>query len=135
MGGIVTKKKHSKIRGGKDISIKTIVKGVILSCILTIVGLLLLTLLITYTDLIKTDGQSKIIIMIISLISVVLGGLKQRVGKTWMLGGITGALYFVIIAIIGNLITHDMKLTFGSLTMFIICVSGGTLGGVIKNKK
>jgi putative membrane protein (TIGR04086 family) len=51
--------------------------------------------------------------------------------KKWMYGLIIGVTYFATLLIISSIISAEGAITNDVLSMFIMCVGGGTLGGMI----
>ncbi len=51
--------------------------------------------------------------------------------RRFIYGAAVGLTYFVILLLISLLMGKDSKLAQDSLTMFLMCVGGGTIGGML----
>jgi putative membrane protein (TIGR04086 family) len=100
--------------------------------ILTGLMLFLLAFLMYKMDLASNQINLGIIIIMIS--STFIGGLlaaKSFREKRFIYGAAVGLLYFLILIIISSTIQQNLKLADDALTMFIMCLGSGTLGGML----
>ncbi|MDR2938971.1 MAG: TIGR04086 family membrane protein [Clostridiales bacterium] len=75
-----------------------------------------------------------LVITITCIISVVIAGYDAARGaknKGWLWGILAGLLYAVILVAIGFFIDEDFTFDTSSITLLILAVAGGGLGGVI----
>lgn len=100
--------------------------------ILTGLMLFLLAFMMYKMDL--SSNQINLGIIIIMISSTFIGGLlaaKSFREKKFMYGALIGLLYFLILTIISSTIQKNLKLADDALSMFIMCLGSGTLGGML----
>ena len=115
----------------------TILKGVLISLIVTFLLLLIFSLVLTFTD-IQEDVIAPVII-IITAISILIGSSISniKIKKNGLInGGIIGALYVAILYIISSILNWKFGLDIKSIIMIAVGIIFGILGGIIGvNKK
>lgn len=110
---------------------KIFLKETIMSLILSIIGIFILSILIS-----KTTVPEKVIIPAvigITSISIMIGGFKiskSRKEKGIINGCILGGAYMLIMYIISSIITLDFSLTMNSIIMIMLGILGGAIGGI-----
>lgn len=114
-----------------------IIKGLIISYGLTLIVMLILSLLITYTSL--TQECTTSVALITTGVAVFVCGFKsaKAIGsKGWLWGIISGLLYMGIMFIIGFSVYDEYNIGTKALLMLAIAVAGGVIGGILGvNKK
>ena len=117
-----------------------ILKGIILSVLITLLGLLILAIVITYTNV--SESIIPIAVTIITAISILIGSFFSTINiqKNGLLNGFAvGFTYIVTIYVISSITSTGFTLTNTSFIMIISVILAGMLGGIIgvnlKNKK
>ena len=114
-----------------------ILKGSAISIIITLIGLLIYSIILSYTSV--TETTMPVTIIIISAISILIGSTlsTSNIKKNGILNGIlVGGIYIAILYILSSLITGNFLLNVNSIIMIIASVLTGALGGIIGvNKK
>lgn len=117
-----------------------ILKGIILSILITLLGLLILAIVITYTNV--SESIIPIAVTIITAISILIGSFFSTINiqKNGLLNGFAvGFAYIATIYIISSITSTGFTLTSTSFIMIISAILAGMLGGIIgvnlKNKK
>lgn len=117
-----------------------ILKGIILSVLITLLGLLILAIVITYTNV--SENVIPMAITIITAISILIGSFFSTINiqKNGLLNGFAvGFAYIATIYIISSITSTGFTLTNTSFIMIISAILAGMLGGIIgvnlKNKK
>lgn len=114
-----------------------ILKGSAISIIITLIGLLVYSIILSYTSV--TETTMPVTIIIISAISILIGSTlsTSNIKKNGILNGIlVGGIYIAILYILSSLITGNFSLNVNSIIMIIASVLTGALGGIIGvNKK
>lgn len=113
-------------------SICRILKGSVVAIIITLVGLLILSLILTYTS--ANENVSLPTIIIITAISIIIGSIisSKKISKRGMLnGGIVGFIYIAAIYILSSIITTGFRFNMYTLIMFIVAIVAGIIGGII----
>lgn len=107
-------------------------KIIVITYILTGVLLFIMALLMLKLDL--NDSQINLGVIIVMIISTFIGGLiaaKTFKERRFIYGAIVGVIYFLVLLIISMLMHKDNKLAQSTLTMFLMCIGGGTIGGML----
>ena len=115
----------------------TILKGVLISLIITFLLLLIFSLILTYTD--TQENVITPVIIVITGISILIGSSISniKIKKNGLInGGIIGGLYIAILYIISSILNWNFGLDIKSIIMIAVGVIFGILGGIIGvNKK
>lgn len=109
-----------------------IVKGVLGSFIFTFIALLILSIILTYTNVSEKIGTSAIII--INAISILLGSsisTKTEKNNGIIKGGICGLIYILIIYLFSSFISMNFYLNMNSIITIITSIISGMIGGII----
>lgn len=114
-----------------------IIKGTLLSIIITLILLLIFSLVLTYSNI--SDSMISPVIIVITTISILAGSSISMIGlnKNGILnGGVIGIIYMLFIYIMSSIINGSFAFSMNSI-IFILCgVVAGALGGIIGvNKK
>jgi putative membrane protein (TIGR04086 family) len=113
--------------------IGSILKGVIISIISTLVGLTIFSLLLVNTNL--SENLIQPVVIGITGVSILIGSFIANVknNKNGLLNGaLIGFFYTVIIYIISSFANNmDFSLNIGSIIMIIVGLIGGAVGGII----
>lgn len=107
-------------------------KIIVFTYILTGLLLFLLAFLMYKMDL--ADKQINLGVIAVMVIATFVGGIisaKTFREKRFIYGAAVGVTYFLILMLISLIMHKDSKLTQDTLTMFIMCLGGGTLGGML----
>ena len=117
----------------QNTKILTLLKGLLISYIITAFILLLLSFL-----MLKLDLSSAVIsggIIFAYIVPTFIGGLfvgKRLEQRKFLWGLLMGLLYFVVLLIVSMMMNRVSPLPFGNLsTAFIVCSLSGMLGGMI----
>lgn len=111
---------------------KYLVKGVILSYIITLVLILIFSLLLTFTSI--RENKTALLNTIVMITSISLGSIYVS-GKVkeqgWINGGLVGIIYYFILILIGFIFLKPMIIDIFSISKFIIATITGIIGGII----
>lgn len=109
-----------------------ILKGLSLSYIITIITMLILSILLTYTSL--KESVIPVLNTIIMIGSIVLGSiyLTSKVkNKGWLNGMIIGLLYFLVLLLLNKIIIKEPEQGLYLFYKLLISVVTGIIGGMI----
>ena len=109
-----------------------VIKGVVISVISTLLMILVLSILLTYTDLSEMFISPAIIVItaISIFIGSSLGNLKMR--KNGLLNGaIIGGIYLLSIYLLSGIINHNFSITIQSVIIIVAGMVCGMFGGII----
>ncbi len=114
-----------------------ILKGSAISIIITLIGLLIYSIILSYTSVAETTMP--VTIIIISAISILIGSTisTSNIKKNGIINGMfVGLIYIAIIYLLSSIVTGNFLLNITSIIMIITSVLTGALGGIIGvNKK
>lgn len=118
-------------------NIKRIIKGSAFSIVITLIGLLVYSIILSYTSISETTMPATIII--VTAVSILIGSTisTANIKKNGILNGVlVGIIYIAIIYLISSIVTGNFLLNTNSIIMVIASVLTGALGGIIGvNKK
>lgn len=120
------------MEGFQNRSLITIMKGTLISIILTLVLLFILAIVLTYTKV--SENMIPAAIIVITAISLLIGSTiaNKKMKKNGILnGGIIGAIYLLTIYIVSSAISGSFSLGWKSIIMVIAGMIFGIIGGVI----
>jgi len=110
----------------------TILKGTIISIILTLILLLIFATILTYTTV--AENTIPAVIIVITAISLLIGStvVGRKARRNGLLNGaIIGVIYLLLIYIISSILGGNFNLGLKSVIMIIAGISFGILGGII----
>ena len=136
------KNKENILQGNNDnlkANIIRIIKGSLLSIIVSVIFLIIFAMLLTYTSL-SENTITPVVLAIVGL-SILLGSYlsTKKINKKGILnGGIVGIIYMLILYIISSVIFMDFSINASSIIMIICGIIAGIIGGIVgvnTNKK
>lgn len=113
-------------------NIKKIIKGSIISIIITLVGLVIFASLLTYTSI--AESTIPAVTIIITIISILIGSslCMSTVKKNGIINGVLiGLIYISFIYILSSVIEGNFALNLKSIIMIIGAIIAGAIGGII----
>lgn len=118
-------------------NIKKVIKGSAFSIIITLIGLLVYSIILSYTSV--SESTIPTIVIIITAISILIGSTisTSNIKKNGIINGMfVGLIYIAIIYLLSSIVTGNFLLNITSIIMIITSVLTGALGGIIGvNKK
>lgn len=118
-------------------NIKKVIKGSAFSIIITLIGLLIYSIILSYTSV--SENTIPTIVIIITAISILIGSTisTSNIKKNGIINGMfVGLIYIAIIYLLSSIVTGNFLLNITSIIMIITSVLTGALGGIIGvNKK
>jgi len=112
--------------------INALASGTLAAFAITCTVLIGYAMLITYSTL--TGENIPLIVTLTCLVSVIVSGFDAAKGapsRGWLWGIIAGAIYAVILVSIGIWVNRGFVVDTRTLTLIILSVAGGGLGGVL----
>lgn len=122
----------SEITYDDGISFMVIIKGVLFAFIISLIMFALTALAVSFGDM--SDWIINVIIIAVSVISILVAGMfasKNAKSKGFLYGGAIGFLYMLVLYFIGALAFDRFGIDLRVLTMLVIGVVSGALGGII----
>ena len=113
-------------------NIKKIVKGSIISIVITLIALVIFAGFLTYTSI--SESTIPTVTIIIAVISILIGSSLSMttIRKNGIVNGaIIGLIYIAVIYLLSSIIEKDFSLNKYSMAMIISSALAGALGGII----
>lgn len=113
-------------------NIKRIVKGSVFAIVITLIGLLVYSIILSYTSI--AESTIPVTIIIITAVSILIGSTisTSNIKKNGIINGVlVGLIYIGIIYLLSSIITGDFLLNTNSIIMIIASLLTGALGGII----
>ena len=109
-----------------------VIKGSIISILISLVMLLIFAIILTYTNIPETIIPTTIII--ISAISILIGSVmsSMNIKKNGIInGGAVGAIYIFTIYMLSSIFIAGFNFNIKSLIMLAVSIIAGMIGGII----
>ena len=117
--------------------IKKIIKGSLVSLVITLISLIIFSILLTYTSI--SENVIPTVTIILTIVSILIGSslCMSTVKKNGIIKGIIiGLIYIGLIYILSSMIEGNFALNTKSIIMIICALLSGAVGGIIGvNKK
>ena len=117
---------------GNNKCIPYIMKGVGISLLATIIGLIIFSILLTFTEI--SEQTINPVIIVITAISILIGSSigNIKIKKNGLLNGaLIGVFYMVIVYLISSILNWDFSLNITSIIFIVVGILFGILGGII----
>ena len=122
----------AKTQLSEKISLMSIMKGILVSYIITIPAFILFAFILANTDF--PEKYMSAIVVITTITSVLIAGSTATRGlknKGWLNGSIVGLVYMLILYLLSSIIFKTFSIDKYIITMTIIGVLTGSIGGII----
>lgn len=109
-----------------------VISGVLIGYAITCIVFLGYAMLITYSSF--TGQGLPLVVTITSLAAVLIAGFDAARGaesRGWLWGMIAGFVYVLILICIGAWVNSSFKADIRTLTLFVLALAGGGLGGMM----
>lgn len=113
-------------------NISTIMKGVVIAIVSSMVLLLIFSAILTYTTI--SESVLNPVIIIISAVSILLASqlATRKIKKNGIMnGGIIGGIYIILIYLLSSIVTGNFSLGINAIIMIIVSIIAGMLGGIV----
>ncbi|QIB26542.1 TIGR04086 family membrane protein [Caloranaerobacter azorensis] len=110
----------------------TTFKGVLISIAISIICIIVLAVILTYTSL--SENVVPILNSIIMIVSIALGAIYTSVKikkKGWLNGAIIGLLYFILLILVSYIFIRSYKINSHVIIKGIVAIITGAVGGMI----
>lgn len=109
-----------------------IFKGLLISFAITLIGILIFALILTYSNI--SESTIPIVIIAISFISILIGSTisTRKISKNGMInGGIIGGIYVAILYLISSIVSTGFSINIYTIFMIILGIIAGLVGGIL----
>ena len=128
----ITKNMASERKTKENSNFVRIIKGSILSIILTIICLLIFSLILAYTNI--PEKTMIPVITAVTAISILAGSIisVSKIEKKGIINGtLVGLIYILTIYIISSIAKGNFEITINSIILIASAIIAGMLGGII----
>lgn len=123
---------NAKAASADGMSLISVLKGILAAYVITIPAFMLFALILTNTDFPqKLISPAVVVTTVISVLtagSVSTKGLKSR---GWLNGSIVGIIYMFVLYMVSSLIFKDFTIDKYVITMTVIGILTGAIGGIV----
>jgi putative membrane protein (TIGR04086 family) len=126
----MVKQSSQGMNGG--INIFTIGKGILLSYIVTIPLFLIFAFILSYTDF--PEKYVSTVVIIATIVSVLVASstvTRNARNKGWLNGIVVGFVYMLVLYVVSSLVLDNYSINRYVITMTVIGVLTGAIGGII----
>lgn len=116
----------------EKMSIISLLKGLLVSYIITIPAFMLFALILANTDFPQRLTTPAVVVT--TLVSVLTAGAISTKGirnRGWLNGSIVGLIYMIILYVLSSLVYNDFSIDKYVVTMTIIGILAGAIGGIV----
>ena len=114
------------------ISVKSLIKSVIVAILFTILLFLIFALIISFTDI--TEASADTMVTIATIIGIIISGIISAYGassKGWLSGSLGGLFYIFIVWLTGLISGYSVSFSKSTLLIIILSILFGAVGGII----
>lgn len=115
----------------KSNSFMKIIKGSIISIVISIILLFIFAIILTYTNV--SESVMVPVIICITAVSILIGGVicSSNIRKNGLFnGGLVGVIYILVLYLISSFITGKFNFSTYSIIMILVSIASGALGGI-----
>lgn len=134
--GVINVPKMSNSNTGaianEKMSMFSLLKGLLISYVITIPAFMLFALILANTDFPQRLATPAVVVT--TIVSVLTAGAISTKGirnKGWLNGSIVGLIYMIILYVLSSLVYNDFTIDKYVVTMTIIGILAGAIGGIV----
>ena len=132
IGNINAEKKVVDMTKDKNKNAINILKGTIISILLTLILLTIYSALLSFTNI--SENTMMPVVLVITGISILIGSSISSINikKQGMLnGGLVGLIYMLFIYILSSIFLSNFEINFNCFIMILIGIITGMIGGIM----
>ena len=132
LNNISTDKKVVDITKEKNKNIVNILKGTVISILLSLILLTIYSALLSFTNI--SESTMTTVVLVITGISILLGSSMSSINikKQGMLnGGLVGLIYVLLIYLLSSVFLVGFQFNLNSIIMIAVGILTGMIGGII----
>lgn len=115
-----------------DKSIIKVFMGSLIALIITVISLLVVAIILTYTDV--SENIITVSVIVISALSILIGSIISAVNikKNGIINGaLVGFIYMITIYLLSSIFIAGFNVNMQSIIMIVVSIFAGMLGGII----
>jgi putative membrane protein (TIGR04086 family) len=128
---MINKRQTAKNIINEHSNIVNITKGIMISYIITIPVFAVFAYFLTLVDF--AEDYMPAVVIITTLVSIIFAGWSAASNirdRGWLNGGIIGFVYMLVLFLLSNIVFRDFVINRHVITMFIIGIITGSIGGI-----
>ena len=109
-----------------------ILKGLLISFVITLIGIFIFSLILTYSNI--SESTIPMVIIAISFVSILIGSTisTRKVRKNGMInGGLIGGIYILMLYLISSIINTGFNVNIYTIFMIVLGILAGLVGGIL----
>lgn len=124
--------KKKELKTNNNATLKNVVKGILISFLITVILLFIYALFLTFTNI----GENTIIpvIIVCTAISILIGSSigNRKIEKNGMANGaFIGGGYILVLYLTSSLLSANFSINFKTIIMIVVGIIFGIIGGII----
>lgn len=115
-----------------DKSIIKVFMGSLIALIITVISLLVVSIILTYTDV--SENIITVSVIVISALSILIGSIISalNIKKNGIINGaLVGFIYMITIYLLSSIFIAGFNVNMQSIIMIVVSIFAGMLGGII----
>lgn len=128
---LINTKQSPKEKTAENVTLFSVIKGLLVAYIISIPAFLLFALILTNTDF--PEKYKSIAVIITTIVSVFAAGMTATKGsrsKGWFNGSVAGFVYMLVLYLLSSIIFRNFSIDRYVITMAVIGVLTGAVGGI-----
>lgn len=116
----------------KNQHIIRILKGIFISFLVTLVGIFLFAILLTYSNV--SENIIPIVLIVLTFISIFIGSIisVRKIRKNGLANGaMIGGIYVILLYLISSILNTGFAMNVYTILMIVIGMIAGMIGGII----
>lgn len=109
-----------------------ILKGLLISFVITLIGIFIFSLILTYSNI--SESTIPMVIIAISFVSILIGSTisTRKVRKNGMInGGLIGGIYILMLYLISSIVNTGFNVNIYTIFMIVLGILAGLVGGIL----
>ena len=124
--------KKKELKTNNNATLKNVVKGILISFLITVILLFIYALFLTFTNI----GENTItpVIIVCTAISILIGSSigNRKIEKNGMANGaFIGGGYILVLYFTSSLLSANFSINFKTIIMIVVGIIFGIIGGII----
>lgn len=124
--------KKKELKTNNNATLKNVVKGILISFLITVILLFIYALFLTFTSI----GENTItpVIIVCTAISILIGSSigNRKIEKNGMANGaFIGGGYILVLYLTSSLLSANFSINFKTIIMIVVGIIFGIIGGII----
>ena len=124
--------KKKELKTNNNATLKNVVKGILISFLITVILLFIYALFLTFTNI--GENTIKPVIIVCTAISILIGSSigNRKIEKNRIANGaFIGGGYILVLYLTSSLLSANFSINFKTIIMIVIGIIFGIIGGII----